>query len=203
MTRWTLPVCAAALGMMIAPALGAAEAVKPNGTQRVYGPAPPAPRVYGPQAPSAGSNRPATPSAAKGPAPVTSKVAASKESTRPASRTENGAGGEQSTPLKSASVGAGPADVKTRPITIYFVQGEERQSIVEFALPIAAGPTAGSTLQRAMTFEANNIEADVDGKLLLRGDVRIRFANGLRLGGQLVAVTTRRDEGPVEIVVKE
>jgi hypothetical protein len=130
---------------------------------------------------------------------VTDKVASSTESTKPGNRRE----GTAAAPSKAAQTDPARSDPKTRSVTIYFVQGEEKQSIVEFSLPVAAGQAVSSTLQRAMTFEANNIEADVDGKLLLRGDVRIRFANGLRLGAQLVAITTSRDEGPVEIVVKE
>jgi hypothetical protein len=199
MTSWSWPVCAVALVLGMAPAARAVDGAKPVRAPRVYGPAAPAaPRVYGPHpAPEVAKHSAVPP--AKASAPVTDKVASSTESTKPGNRGES----TGSAASKAAQTDPARGDAKTRSITIYFVQGEEKQSIVEFALPVAGGQAAGSTLQRAMTFEATNIEADVDGKLLLRGDVRIRFANGLRLGAQLVAVTTSRDEGPVEIVVKE
>lgn len=198
MTRGSWPVCAAALALgLVGPAAWAMDATRAVRASKVYGPPAAAPpRIYGPHpAPEAAGHAAVTPARA----PVTDRVAASKESIKSGSR------GDGAAPSAS-KLGAGDlahGDVKGRSITIYFAQSEEKQSIIEFALPVTGGAGAAATLQRAMTFEANNIEADVDGKLLLRGDVRIRFANGLRLGAQLVAVTTSRDEGPVEIVVKE
>jgi hypothetical protein len=190
------PLLTAALAITLVPGAGAAEMKRPVPPRRMHGPPlpPGMTRVHGPHTATAAGR-----SAVSGPA-VTVKVASSSEATRPTPRTAvdgNARGGAQ-----SAQPETGRAAGKQRSVTVYFVHGEEKQSIMEFSLPVTETAATGAQ-QRAMYFEANSIEADVDGKLLLRGDVRIRFSNGIRLGAQLVAVTTSRDEGPVEIVVKE
>jgi hypothetical protein len=175
------PALAAAVVMTLSPALRAAEQENSTPPARVYGPAPkPPPRTYGPQ-PAPG----AKPS-------VTVKVAGRTESRKA------GSAGEALTPAHGGEhADTAKADGKRRSVTIYFMHADEKQSIVEFTLP-------ETEVKTGMTFEAKNTEADVhDGKLLLRGDVRMRFANGLRLQAQLVSVTVNRDEGAVEVVVKE
>jgi hypothetical protein len=122
------------------------------------------------------------------------KVASRTESTRDA-----GSGNTTRSDERTAVGGPG----KPRTVTIYFVHGQERQSTLEFTLPARETTTAATGAKSPLMLEAQSIEADVDGKMLLRGDVHIRFGTGIRLAAQLVAVTVSRDDGPVEIVVKE
>jgi hypothetical protein len=193
--RIACPVCAAALTLSLVAAVRAENGGKSVSTPRVYGPAPPPRRVYGPRPATAASRSAAQPARST----AEERVAARAESARIARPTDTAASAERGT--SRAEAGAG--DERPRPVTIYFVHGDEKQSIVEFTLSGRGAMASTASVKSPMTFEAQTIEADVDGKMLLRGDVRIRFSNGIRLGAQLVAVTVHRDEGPVEIVVKE